>query len=301
MERLMKTVLFIVALMAPLSSPAAEIKSFKHILSVYSDDKEGMLKLPEGIACNDKSDLVVADTGNGRLLKYKFQDGKLTGGTEIKAPGMPYPVRLQLDSKGGVLALDEKLRRIVRLNPDGTFAGYVEPQGLPAPATFLPRSFKLDSSDSIYVIDIAGDRVLQLDSAGKYLKQIPFPKKNGFFSDLTVSATGDIFLLDSINSAVYIAAKGGAGFTPLTKNLQDYTSFPTYITTDNRGVLYLVDQNGDAIVTIGAEGSFLARRLVMGWKDGQVNYPSQVCLSDGRTIFITDRNNNKVQIFEVVK
>ena len=297
----MKTLLFIIALMAPISSPAAENKAFQQILSIYGDDKEAMLNLPEGVACNDKSDLVIADTGNGRLLRFKFQDGKLTGGTEIKAPELPYPVRLQLDSKGGVFALDEKLRRIVRLTPEGAFAGYLEPQGLPAPNAFIPRSFKLDTNDAIYALDIAGDRVLVLDQAGKFLRQVPFPKNRGFFSDLAVAASGDIFLLDSVNAAIYFAAKGGAGFTLLTKDLQAYASFPTYMTTDNRGILYLVDQNGDAVVTVGYDGTFLARRLVMGWKDGQVNYPAQICISGGKTIYLTDRNNSKVQVFEVVK
>jgi sugar lactone lactonase YvrE len=301
MERLIKNLLFIIALLAPVCSNAAETKAFKHIVSLYTDDKDVGVKAPEGVACNDKLDFIVADTGNGRLLRYKLQDGKLVGGTEIRVPEMPYPVRLQLGSKGDIFALDEKLRRIVRLNPDGAFAGYVEPQGVPAPTAVVPRSFKLDASDTMYVLDIAGDRVLALDPAGKYLKQTPLPKKRGFFSDLTVTSNGDIYLLDSVNAAIYLAAKGAAEFVPLTKDLPDYATFPTYVTTDNRGILYLVDQHGNAIVTVGYDGSFLARRLAMGWKDSQVNYPSQICLAGGNILFITDRNNNKVQIFEVVK
>jgi streptogramin lyase len=301
MERLIKNLLFIIALLAPVSSHAAETKAFKHIVSLYTDDKDVGIKAPEGVACNDKLDFIVADTGNSRLLRYKLQDGKLVGGTEIRVPEMPYPVRLQLGSKGDIFALDEKLRRIVRLNPDGAFAGYVEPQGVPAPTAVVPRSFKLDASDTMYVLDIAGDRVLALDPAGKYLKQIQLPKKRGFFSDLTVTSNGDIYLLDSVNAAIYLAAKGVAEFVPLTKDLPDYATFPTYVTTDNRGILYLVDQHGNAIVTVGYDGSFLARRLAMGWKDSQVNYPSQICLAGGNILFITDRNNNKVQIFEVVK
>jgi len=301
MERLIITILFLSVMMAPVSSFGAEVKAFRHILSVYSDDKDGALKMPEGIACNDKADLVVADTGNGRLLRYKFQDGKLSGGTEVKAAEMPYPVRLQLNSKGEIFALDEKLRRIVKLSTAGAFAGYVEPQGVPAPDKVIPRSFKLDANDNVFVLDIAGNRVLVLDPAGKYLRHIQFPKKYGFFSDLAVTANGDIFLLDSVNAAVFTAAKGSAAFTPLTKDLPEYAAFPTYITTDNRGALYLVDEHGNAIITLGLDGSFLARRLVMGWRDGQLNYPEQICLAGGNTIFIDDRNNNKVQIFEILK
>ena len=301
MEHLLRTLLLITILLVPIGSQAAEVKAFRHILSLYSDDKEAMLKSPEGIACNEKSDLIVADTGNGRLLRYKFQDGKSSGGAEVKIPEMTYPVRLQLNSKGEILALDEKLRRIVRVTSAGAFAGYLDGQGVPAPEKYIPRSFKLDANDNIYILDIAGDRVLQLDPAGKYLKHIPFPTKRGFFSDLTVATNGDIFLLDSVNPAVFFAGKGTAEFKPLTKNLQEYVSFPTYITTDNRGALYLADHHGNAIVILGLDGTFLARKLVFGWKDGQVNYPSQLCMAGGNTIFIADRNNSKIQIFEVMK
>jgi hypothetical protein len=301
MKRLIKTLLFMAVLMAPLVSHGAEIKVLKHIMSVYGDDKDVAIKMPEGVACNDRSDFVVADTGNGRLIRFKFEDGKLSGGAEVKIPELTYPVRLQLNSKGEIFALDEKQRRIIRLSPGGAFAGYLEAQGVPAPDKFVPRSFKLDTNDNVYILDIAGERVLVLDPSGKFQKQIPFPKKRGFFSDLTVAANGDVFLLDSVNPAVFIAAKGSAEFTPLTKDLQEYAAFPTYITTDNRGALYLSDEHGMAIVVLGIEGSFLARRLVMGWKESQINFPAQLCVAGGNIVFIADRNNSKVQIFEVTK
>lgn len=302
MERLIKTLLFMTVLMAPIVSHGAEIKTFKHLLSVYGDDKEAALKMPSGVACNDKSDLVVADTGNGRLLRFKFQEGKLSGGAEVKIPELAFPVRLQLNSRGEVLALDEKLRRIVRVAPEGTFAGYLEVQGVPAPASFIPRSFKLDANDNIYILDIAGERVLVLDPAGKYQRHLQLPKKRGFISDLTITANGDIFLVDSVNPAVFVAAKGAAEFTALTKDLKEYADFPTYITADNRGALYLSDEHGNAVVALGVDGAFLARRLVMGWKDGQLHFPAQLCLAGGGSIiFIADRNNSKIQIFEILK
>jgi DNA-binding beta-propeller fold protein YncE len=299
MQRTIKIVPIMVALLASVSAQAADVKPFKHLLSIYSDDKELALKSPEGVACNDKSELVVADTGNGRLLKYKFQGGNLSGGTEIKSPQTSYPIRVQLDSKGQILVLDEKLQRIATLAPNGAFVSYLEPQGIPAPQKIVPRSFKLDGKDNIYLIDIAGQRVLALDAAGKYLRQLPFPKDRRFFADLTVNGNGDVFLLDPVDPAVFVAAKGSATFAPLTKNLKEYVDFPTYIASDAAtGSLYLVDEHGQAVVSLGQDGSFLARRLVMGWKEGQLNYPQQICPT-GNLLFIADRDNSRVQIFEI--
>ena len=52
-----------------MKSFSAETVKFKYLQSVYFDDKGGRHKQPEGVACNEKSVLVVGDTGNGRLLR----------------------------------------------------------------------------------------------------------------------------------------------------------------------------------------------------------------------------------------
>lgn len=284
-----------------LNSVAFGAEKLKQITSVYLDEKGVGLKYPEGIVCDDKGGVVVADTANGRLLRYTYQDGAVKGGTELKPSQIAYPIRLQLDSKGEIFALDGKLRRIAHLKPDGVFVGYLDPQGVPAPATVVPRSFKIAANDAVYLLDIFGERVLVLDQAGKYQKQIAFPKKYGFFSDLAVNAAGDVLLLDSVNGMVFAARKDATEFAPLSKNLQEYVSFATYITTDSRGGIYLVDQDGGAIATLGQDGSFTGRMLSLGWKEGQLYYPSQICMNSGGMLAIADRNNSRAQIFEIVK
>ena len=111
MLRLIRYLLFTIVIILPGYASAANVKAFQHFLSIYNDEKEAQLKLPEGVACNDKSDVIVADSGNGRLVRYKFQDGKLTGGTEIKIPELPYPVRLQISSKGEIRGVNITMTR----------------------------------------------------------------------------------------------------------------------------------------------------------------------------------------------
>lgn len=296
-----KYLLFMAVLLFPLHCLGAEAVKLKHVVSVYADEKGGSIKLPEGVACGDKSQVIVADTGNGRLLRYTLQDGGMKGGTELKVPQLSYPVRVQMNSKGEIFALDGKLRRIVRLTPDGAFAAYLEPQGIPEPAVFAPRSFKVDAGDNIYLLDILSNRVLVLDPAGKFLRQIPFPDKSGFFSDLAVNANGDVLIIDSVAAMVSVAAKGAVAFTPLTKEMHEYMDFPNYIMTDKRGMIYLVDQNGGGIITLGQDGSFQGRQLSMGWKEGLLYYPSQACMNVTGNFFIADRNNSRIQVFETAR
>jgi len=294
--------LLAIILLSPLHSFGAETLKLRYLMTVTTDEKEGQLKNPEGVACNDKSLLVVADTENGRLLRYSFQDKSLKGGTEIKVPQLASPVRVQINSKGEIYALDGKNHSIVHLNSDGAFAGILEPQGVTAPAKFVTKSFKIDANDNIFLLDIAGERVLQLDPVGKLLNQVSFPKNYGFITDLAVTLGGDILLIDSVNSVIYTAKKDKPVFVPLTKSMRDYMNFATYISTSiGGGEIYLLDQDGGAIVIVGPDGTFQGRRLSLGWKAGLLYYPTQMCMNKNGDVIIADRSNSRVQIYENVK
>jgi len=284
-----------------LESLGAERTRFRYLTAIYFDEKGASIRQPEGVACNEGSTLIVGDTGNGRLLRYTVTEKDLKPAGEIRAPQLSYPIRVQMNSKGDIFALDGKQRRIARFGPGGEFKGYVSPEGIPSPASFVPRSIKMDRTDNMYILDIFSARVLVLSPEGKYQRHLEFPKDFGFFSDLAVDYKGTIFLVDSVHATVSVAAKDAKGFSPLTKSLREHLSFPTYITTDSRGVLYLVDENGGGVVILGQDGSFLGRQLAMGWNPGLLYYPSQMCLNDKGQMFIADRGNSRVQFFSIVK
>jgi sugar lactone lactonase YvrE len=283
------------------NSYSAESAKLVYNSGIYTDAKGGSLNLPEGVACGAAASVIVADTGNGRLLKYTFQDGSLKGGEEFKVAEAPRPLRVQTNSAGDIFVLDGKQRRIVRLSPEGTFKAYVDPTGIPAPASFVPKSFKIDAADNMYILDIFSGRVLVLDPAGKYLRHIDFPEKFGFFSDVAVDSRGTIFILDSADAVVYAAARDAKSFSPLSKSLEQYMNFPTDMTVDSSGLLYLSDQNGGGVVVIGQDGSFRGRPITYGWDKGLVRYPAQLCINEKGILFVADRENSRVQIYTLVK
>ena len=295
-------ILMLVLLFFPIHSFSAETMKFRHVQSVYFDEKGGGLKQPEGVACDEKFHLVVGDTGNDRLVRYTYQEKSLKAESEIRVAQLSYPIRVQINAKGEIFALDGKKRRIIRVNPDGTFKNYVDAEGLPSPSAFVPRSFKIDTNNNIYVLDIFSGRVLVLDPEGKYQKQIPFPQEYGFFSDLSADSKGNILLIDSVKAMVFSAGKDSNSFSALTQqSLREYLNFPASITTDNRGTIFVVDENGSGIVILGRDGTFLGRQLSMGWNEGLLYYPSQMCVNDKGEVFIADRGNSRVQIFGLVK
>lgn len=298
---LIKLIMIVGILLLPVRSFSAETVKLKYIQSVYFDEKGGGMKQPEGVACNEKGLLIVGDTGNDRLLRYAYQDRSVKAGTEMKVQQLTNPIRVQTNSAGEIFALDGKKRRIVRLNPDGTFKGYLDGENIPSPSTFVPRSFKIDVNNNIYVLDVFSARVLILNPEGKYQKQVPFPKEYGFFSDLAVDGRGNLLMIDSVKATVFSSSKDAAGFSPLTKSLREYLNFPTNITGDHKGMTYLVDENGGGIVILGRDGTYLGRQLSMGWNEGLLYYPGQMAINEKGEVFIADRGNSRVQIFTLMR
>jgi DNA-binding beta-propeller fold protein YncE len=277
---------------------AAEPAKLRQTAPIYVDGKGTGIRQPEGVACRGTS-LVVADTGNGRLLRYSIAGDAWTPGGEIGLPQLPSPIRVDINSKGEIFAVDGSSRKIVRVSPTGEFLGYVAPVGVQG--TIVPRSLRFDRDDNLYLLDVFSARVLVVDPTGKLVREVPFPKEYGFFSDLAVDPGGNVLLVDSVGKKVFKVEKNSSAMVPLTGSLDEEAYFPVSIATDKQGTIFLVDQNGSGIVILGPDGSFRGRRLSMGWKDGFLRYPAQICIMESGAAFIADRGNNRVDGFQIME
>jgi sugar lactone lactonase YvrE len=275
---------------------AEELIKLKHGLSLYDDGGGNALNRPEGVACSEDR-LVVADTGNGRMVLYTMQAGNPGGGAEIKIPQIQYPKRVALSPKGDIFVVDERQRKLVRLSPEGAFKQYVELGGGPTESMIVPGGVVVDARETIYLLDIHGGRVVILDAEGKDRKQIEFPKEHGFITDLAVNAKGQVFLLDSVDAVVYSNVKDPLVFAPLTAKLKDDLKFGSNMTIDDKGMLFISDQNSGGIVVVGVDGSIKTRLFNLGWKEGTVRYPSQICVDKSGGLFVADRANSRIQKF----
>jgi sugar lactone lactonase YvrE len=292
---MMKKIALIAILLLPAPAMSAEVVQLRHAASIYTDAAGIKINQPEGIACTNKA-LLVSDTANGRLQPYTLQDDgtiKPGQGAEIK---VPYPMHVRFNSKGDIFVLDGKQRRILRLNAAGESKGNFELEGVSAPGTWIPKNFAIGTDDTVYILDVFSSRVLVVSPEGKFQRQIGLPTADGFFSDLAVDPQGRIFILNSITAAVYSAGPDEKVFSALTKGLKDYVTFPTALTVDKQ-FLYIVDQFGSGLVILGRDGSFKGRKLRLGWKEGEIHFPSDICLNERGEMFIADRGNNRVQMY----
>ena len=285
----------------PLKGQAAEALKFRYALTLYTDDQGLAIKQPQGVACTGKS-LVVADTGNNRLLRYTFtEDAGKPQAQVLKNQAMVYPQKIRLNRQGEILVLDGKLHRLLHLSTQGKFLGFIDPVGMSPGTQTAIRNFAVDPLGNLYYLDILAKRVLVCNSQGQFRRQIQFPESYGFFSDLAVDAKENIFLIDGINAQVFAAKSGATQFLPYGKKFKDYARFPTAIILDQQGRIYLADLNGSKIIVLGRDGSYVGRLSELGWKPGLLDHPSQICLDEQGDLFIADTSNNRVQKFIQMK
>ena len=299
--RLSALVLAMCALLASPHPTAAQAARLRYLASVYADNKGTGLSLPEGIACGANGQVVVGDTGNDRLVRFVFRDKAFADGSEIRSPEVTAPSRVQVNPKGEVFALDNIQHRIAYLSPEGEFKGVLKFEGVPAPTTVVPKSLAIDAEGNVYVLDPFAARVLVLNTERQFQKALPLPGDAGFISDLTVDFGGTVFLIDASRRRIFSAAKDATAFTAVGKDLSEViATVPTYVTT-SKGTIFVVEGNGSRIIGLGRDGTFLTRQLTMGWNEGALNHPSQVCINDKDEVFVADRGNSRVQVFQLMR
>jgi phage tail-like protein len=118
------------------------------------------LSQPRGVAFSPEGDLVVADTGNGRILIYTWS--QLVTRHIITLPGGE-PWDLAYDSRGRLYVADVAGRRIHRFDRlwrvDGAYVGG-------AGELIRTRHLALDDDDQLFVLDEGLRRVVALDDKG---------------------------------------------------------------------------------------------------------------------------------------
>ncbi|MBN1957158.1 MAG: NHL repeat-containing protein, partial [Desulfuromonadales bacterium] len=233
-----------------------------------------------------------------RVVRYQASTQGMIAEASFPLPEA-VPLVAQLNAAGDIYLLDGKSRQILILSKQGQQLGKVEPRGVPAPKTVVPRSFRL-ADELIYLVDIFGERVLVLKQTGDFVQQISFPEGYRFFSDLAIDFRGTLYLLDSVAGAIYRADSGAENFSLFSSGLKEYLNFPVSLAADSTGTLYLSDQYGSGLVEVGRDGSFQGRKFGMGWEDAQLLYPAQVCINAQNNLLIADRDNSRVQVFSIL-
>jgi len=269
------------------------------------------LTRPIGVAVGTGNRVYVADTGM-RQIKV-FQDGGayLFAFSAIKDgsdTALRNPVHLAADPAGNIWVTDRRLKSVYVFSPEGKFLRKFVPNGDPA-FEWSPFGITIDAKGDVYITDIPGvevHRVLVFDSTGKLKEQfgkagqVPdakvdpglFSYPNGLVVGPGTGSTRDVFVADSNNRRVQVFAPDGT-----FRRIIATEGTPRGIAVNDKRQLFVVDVLSHQIDMFSTTGQHLANFGGNGFGPGQFQYPEDIALDASGKIYISDRENNQVQVW----
>lgn len=162
-----------------------------------------------------------------------------------------------------------------------------------------------DSAGNVYVFQRGrkADPLIVFDSKGKYLRSWG----RGMFGNphgLRVDKNDDVFVTDNGDHQVMKFTKTGKLLFTLGvkgKAGTDETTFnkPTDIAFAPNGDFYISDGYGNSrVVKFSHDGKYLLAWGTPGSGPGQFHIPHSVAVDSKGTVYVSDRENNRIQIFD---
>lgn len=215
-------------------------------------------------------------------------------GTPTDLKKLDRPFGLSLDESGNLLVTDTGANKVCYLN----FAGK-KWQEWPAIGGlhFASPVAAVHHGQKFYVADSALGRVIAFDAKGKLqfviTNEIERPAGLAFQNDRLViadSALHQIVICDA--NGKFISKFGRRGAGPGEFN------FPTHVSVDGSGKIYVTDSMNSRIQVFDAAGKFLREFGSAGDGPGHFSRPKGVAVDTAGHVYVVDALFNNVQIFD---
>lgn len=260
---------------------------------------QGELRLPEGIAVDRKNGFIyVVDTNNNRIQKFQI-NGQFVDEYPKKENTETFntPYGVAVDAEGFIYVADTLNNCIKKISRDMQIVHQWGSIGISEGEFNYPLGVAIDKDGFIYVADGKNYRIQKFTSDGKFENAWGSKgNQNGEFERPTgigIDKSGFVYVTDRDNSCIQKFTSDG--------QFQDKweTDWPVGIAIDD-DFIYVSDSLNHCIKQFDLYGNFITRFSEFGSGAGQLNSPSYLCIvSDGR-IYVSDTENNRIQVFKPV-
>lgn len=286
--------------MFDLGAPIAAVQPPQYLYSITGSGANE-LQSPVGVAVADDGRVYVVDfrkrrisvfTNNGRFL-FSFNK---TDGDVLRNP-------VHLVIKDGELWVTDRRHRMIYIyDLEGNFLrefdGGSDISWTPLALAFSPqgelRVTDVGASDQhrLLYFSADGQRQEMVGQTHQALRLDDTPAGFFFPNGLAVAEDGNVYVSDGNNRRVQVFdATGEFQF------FVDTSGVPRGIAIDSDERLYVASAVAHAIDVYDLKGGRIAQFGSQGFGPGQFNFPNDVAVDQRRRIYISDRENNQVQVW----
>jgi len=253
---------------------------------------KGEFDSPTAMAVDPSGNILVADTGNGRIEKFSPTGTFVTSIGQFEAPN-----GIAIDHTGNIYVAEiGSKHRVQKLGPDGAFIAQW------APGLYGPRRIAIGPDDSVYVVDSGHNRIVKFSPDGQVLASWGSEGSGdgqfkGFSSVAADSINNKVYVADSLNSRIQVFDSDGKFLTKwLVPEWGRPNGFEDLAIDPQRGRLYASSANMGAVLVFDLNGTRVG--YLTPKPPDKLDGPSALAWSN-RKVYILNMHSNRVSVIDL--
>jgi DNA-binding beta-propeller fold protein YncE len=245
-------------------TPPPQLRSVPEgVVNMFKGGKgtgKGEFDSPTGIAVDPNGNVLIADTGNGRIEKFSSTGAFLSIiGTKGSGQGQfAQPNGIAIDRVGNICVADAGNHRVLKLKSDGTF---IAEWKRPELGFYGPRCIAIGADDSIYVGHQGNSRIVKFNPDGTVVTSWGSKGNgDGQFKDPTSvavdPATNKVYVADPRNKRIQVFDSDGKFLTKWSvPEWGQPVGFEDLAIDSQTGRLYASSTHLDALLVFDLNGT----------------------------------------------
>jgi DNA-binding beta-propeller fold protein YncE len=277
------------------------VKPPQFLYSIAGKDATALAR-PVGLGVASDGRVYVVDFGHRRISvftnsgTYLFSFNTTGDGKLINA------VHLAIKSNE-VWVSDRYYRAIYVFDLQGKYLRKFVPKN--EKLAWTPLAISFDTSGALRATDVGdtkkhrlvyfsedGSRTVTIGSTAQINGAQDSPGMFMFPNGVAVASNGDVYVSDGDNRRVQVFNAKGTFL-----RVVDTSGVPRGIALDGKQRLYVADALAHMVTVYDAKGKQITQFGERGFGPGQFNYPNDLAIDKTGRIYITDRENNQVQVW----
>jgi len=266
---------------------------------------------PLGVAVTASGDRVYVTESDGtRVVRVYDRAGKQTGTLKpaVSAGKSHLPMYVAINPKTQDVYVSDRLTASIYVyDANGKYLRTFAPKG-DLGGKWNPLGLAFAPDGTLYVTDVRGQdsknhRIVVFGPDGTLVRSLGKPGQLSFPNGIVVDGQGNIEVSDSNNGRLVIFSPYGKMMATISQGVgEGDLGLPRGASVDDAGRLFVADTSDHQVRVYQIDPSkavptYLGSFGQEGQQDGTFEYPNGVATDNRAHIYITDRENNRVQVW----